>query len=155
MEDSPAFVCQKQERVFVQLYGADLPPGVRQYGDDYGLSGAIKLTDWLGGEFHDVSSLPGFSFASGERISVVKKGRQISLLHDGWIPSGQRIALGIPLHPDQMVREDWVALPGIGEVLADRIENDRQENGDFGSLEGLRRVKGIGKKSIEKLRPFF
>jgi len=46
-------------------------------------------------------------------------------------------------------------LPGIGETLARRLELDRQENGEFGSLEGLLRVKGVGLKSIERWRIFF
>jgi competence protein ComEA len=54
-----------------------------------------------------------------------------------------------------MTRDDWVALPGIGDVLADRIEIDRQINGDYGSVDALIRVKGIGKKRLEKWVDFF
>jgi competence protein ComEA len=43
-----------------------------------------------------------------------------------------------------MSRSDWVALPGIGKKLAENIHIDRQKNGDFGSLDALKRVKGVG-----------
>jgi competence protein ComEA len=59
------------------------------------------------------------------------------------------------LHPDRMSFDDWQFLPGIGEALARRMELNRQENGDFVSLEGLLRVKGVGIKSIERWRIFF
>ena len=155
MEDSPALMYQKQKHIFIELSGADLIPENRQLSDGLHVFDAIKLTNPPRGDFYIAPDMPRISVVTGEKISVVKKQRQINLLHDGWIPSGQRIALGIPLHPDQMDRDDWMALPGIGEVLADRIEIDRQKNGEFGSLSALRRVKGIGKKTIENLNSFF
>jgi competence protein ComEA len=51
--------------------------------------------------------------------------------------------------------DDWQALSGVGPRLAERIEVDRQQNGDFGSLDGLKRVRGIGPRSIEGWRNFF
>jgi competence protein ComEA len=71
------------------------------------------------------------------------------------MPAGQRLALGVPLHPDRMGLGDWEVLPGIGPALARRIELDRQENGEFGSLERLERVRGIGPKRIQAWSEFF
>lgn len=51
-------------------------------------------------------------------------------------------------------RLDWTQLPGIGETLADRIVADRETHGPFDSIDELRRVKGIGPKTIEALRPW-
>ena len=44
-------------------------------------------------------------------------------------------------------------LSGIGPALAERIVADRDSSGPFGSLEGLRRVKGIGPALSAKLAP--
>ena len=63
--------------------------------------------------------------------------------------------LGIPLDPDQMDADDWRCLPGIGPALALRILADRQENGEFGSLEAVRRVPGISGKKLHMLRKYF
>ncbi|MBY0232761.1 MAG: helix-hairpin-helix domain-containing protein [Gemmataceae bacterium] len=46
-------------------------------------------------------------------------------------------------------KEDLMRLPGIGPVLAARIMEARP----FASVDGLRKVKGIGAKTMEKLRP--
>lgn len=44
-------------------------------------------------------------------------------------------------------------LPGIGPVLAQAVLDDRATRGRFRSVEDLKRVKGIGAKRLERLRP--
>lgn len=48
---------------------------------------------------------------------------------------------------------EWVQLEGIGEKLAQAIVDDREANGPFRSIADLDRVKGIGPKTLERLRP--
>ena len=48
--------------------------------------------------------------------------------------------------------KEWVQLPGIGEVYAQRILEYRSTYGDFTRLEDLMEVKGIGQKRWETLR---
>lgn len=43
-------------------------------------------------------------------------------------------------------------LPGIGQVMAERIVAYRAEKGKFKSTDDLLKVKGVGKKSLEKIR---
>ena len=49
---------------------------------------------------------------------------------------------------------EWAQLDGIGEKLARRIVDDRAQRGPFKSIEDVARVRGLGMKLIEKLRPF-
>jgi len=44
-------------------------------------------------------------------------------------------------------------LPGIGPKMAQRIMDERSKR-PFASVEELRRVSGIGAKTLEKLRPY-
>lgn len=71
------------------------------------------------------------------------------------VPAGARLALGIRLHPDLMGSTDWEVLPGIGPVRGAAIVEDRQKNGEFGCIDQVQRVKGIGKKRLETMKPFF
>ncbi len=92
---------------------------------------------------------------SGESLDVHMKDIEIIEFFRNWMPASQRIVLGIPLHPANMKGDDWLVLSGIGEKLAERIEVDRQKNGEFGSLEDLQRVSGIGVKRINAWKDLF
>jgi competence protein ComEA len=47
-----------------------------------------------------------------------------------------------------------VQLPGIGPKTADLIIKFRKENGNFESINDLTKVKGIGDKTMIKLKPY-
>jgi len=46
------------------------------------------------------------------------------------------------------------SLPGVGPTLAERIVLDRAQRGWFASVDDLGRVRGIGPKTLERLRPW-
>jgi len=51
----------------------------------------------------------------------------------------------------------WEALtliPGIGEYTAKKIVTYRLKNGRFRQVEDLLKIKGIGRKTIERLKPY-
>lgn len=49
---------------------------------------------------------------------------------------------------------EWVQLPGIGNSLAHRIVADRKINGPFASIDDLCRVPGIGRITLDRIRPW-
>ncbi len=49
---------------------------------------------------------------------------------------------------------EWGQIEGIGDGLARRIVADREQNGPFRSVDDLTRVRGIGPKTLEHLRPW-
>jgi competence ComEA-like helix-hairpin-helix protein len=65
---------------------------------------------------------------------------------------------GRPLGPDERIdiehasATELVRLPGIGPALANRIVADRQSHGAFGTIAGLRRVRGVGPSLVDRLR---
>lgn len=53
---------------------------------------------------------------------------------------------------NQATERDLEGLPGIGPVLAQRIVQFRQSQGGFTRVEQLRKVKGIGNKTYDRIR---
>ncbi|MBI2893506.1 MAG: helix-hairpin-helix domain-containing protein [Deltaproteobacteria bacterium] len=71
----------------------------------------------------------------------------------GRMAAAARLTLGLRLDLDREDARGIAALPAIGPRLAERIVADRRAHGPFGGLEGLLRVRGVGPRTIEKLRP--
>lgn len=69
---------------------------------------------------------------------------------------GEEKTIQMPARLDvNTAREDeLMLLPGVGPVLAAEIVRYRDEHGPYRSLEELTNVRGIGSKTIERLRPY-
>lgn len=155
------FACDKGEPVlfyepsgvWVQLgQGFEEAGIVRQINDDCSLNYVINLTEY------DVAAdvnLEDAPVESGQRIDLIVQGTEIQSISFSWMSASQRVALGIPLHPDRMTLKDWEFLPGVGAKMAVRIEENRQYNGDFGSFSTLRRIKGVGARKMAAWKEFF
>ena len=50
--------------------------------------------------------------------------------------------------------EELQTLPNIGESTAQRIVDYRTQHGNFANIDALQNVRGIGAKTLEKLKPF-
>ena len=59
-----------------------------------------------------------------------------------------------PVNINTASKKELDALPGIGETLAQRIIDYRSANGLFSTVDDLTKVKGIGAKTLEKLKPY-
>lgn len=155
-EGLPTFLSPASKQpVFVELAGEVANPGVYQFNDDVTPVDVIKLTgiDFVSEDQKELAwDLP---LVSGNMLYFNGSCQDCTAINLKWMPASHRLAMGIPLHPDRMSLEDWVVLPGIGEVLAERIELDRHKNGDYGHVGALQRVHGIGAKRVNSWSVFF
>jgi competence protein ComEA len=58
------------------------------------------------------------------------------------------------MDPNHAGAAELTRLPGIGPALAGRIVAERDRHGPFASPEALLRVRGIGPKTLAKIRGF-
>jgi len=52
------------------------------------------------------------------------------------------------------LKEELISIPGIGEVMAERIVSYRNQNGPFSNIEDLKKVKGIKDKKLESIKNY-
>ena len=141
---------------YVLLLGPGFPrPGVHQFSDAQSPRSVIEMTNLaLAPELRDDPCLEQ-PLATGSGLDIHKKDNIIQDIIVFWMPAAQRLALAVPLQVDRMTRADWESLPGVGPVLARRIDLDRQKNGEFGCLKAVRRVPGVGKQRIAAWKALF
>jgi len=139
----------------VRLKGHVSIPGVYVFPDNADLATVMKMTaPLLAGKVRDKELLEA-RLRNGDIIEGVAKDQEHVEIIITKMKAKERMVLGIPLHPDQMELADWESLPGIGPGLARNIMDDRQKYGDFGSIESLQRVSGIGEKKLREIRMYF
>jgi len=64
----------------------------------------------------------------------------------------ENVNLSRPVNINTASSEDLESISGIGEVIARRIIDYRNQFGSFENLEDLKKVKGIGGKKIEAIK---
>ena len=76
------------------------------------------------------------------------------LAHDPPVSPGVAPAGIAPVELNEATVEQLDGLPGIGPALAERIVTYRDEHGPFEQVDDLAKVKGIGVRTLERLRPY-
>ena len=87
-------------------------------------------------------------------IFLLLTGAYLTLLGQSNLPPAQAPPPLMQLDINQAELQDWMLMPGIGRVTAQKIIADREANGPFTGLDNLQRVPGIGPKTIEQLSPY-
>jgi DNA uptake protein ComE-like DNA-binding protein len=82
-----------------------------------------------------------------------KKGAKI-LSDSASHPRDLGVSPGGPVDIDRAQEWEILSLPKVGPTLAHRILADRDSLGPFGSLDELRRVKGVGDAVVEAITPY-
>jgi competence protein ComEA len=151
-EPAPAFLSGTEPgTTLVELGQGFCPQGIHQFIDGYPGYAVNNLTTCLASDQRLLQGLESTPLQNGEKLEIIEKAPHRPYLQRSWMTAAGRQVLGIDLQPDQMIYEDWLDIPGIGPVMAKRIELDRQKYGEFGSLDNLRRVPGIGDQRIKHI----
>ena len=66
-------------------------------------------------------------------------------------PAGAPVSGDGKININLATQSELTDLPGIGSVLASRIVDYRRQHGDYGRIEDIRNVSGIGEKRYEAI----
>jgi competence ComEA-like helix-hairpin-helix protein len=92
--------------------------------------------------------------ATGESASGYHIESQEGRLPGGKSGLGPKAPPGGVVDPNLASKADLETLPGIGPVTAQRIIDYRRAHGPYKKIGDLRNVSGIGRKKLEKLKPY-
>ncbi len=86
-------------------------------------------------------------------LSLPQKGNRFCHHRIRMMRGSTRLGLGLPLQVNRDTARDLAAIPGLSLHLAKRIILYRKQHGPFQTLHDLVKVKGIGHKTMEKIKP--
>lgn len=138
--------------VIVHVAGMVRRPGVYELAEGDRVIEAIELA----GGAKRGAALEALNLAAvltdGQQILVPKRGAAPA---PGSGPVSSAGGAGDPglVNVNTAGPAELETLPGIGEVLAQRIIDHREANGPFASVDDLLGVSGIGEVTLEELRP--
>lgn len=90
----------------------------------------------------------------GRKVILKDRGGACSIAGLERLPAGMRLMIGSGIDVNRDDANALGLLPGIGEVKAERIIEERETNGPFKNIEDMTRVHGIGAATAERLGPW-
>ncbi len=157
MSESPA--PQKQKNIIAHICGGVKSPGV------YTLPENSRVKDFIyaaGGTSKD-GIVDAINLArivgDGEKIVIPQAGKTGSGNENGSTALEPVMQNSPEEHKGKInintaTLADLDSIPGIGPVIAQRIIDHRNGNGNFKSVEDIKNVKGIGEKTFEKIKDY-
>jgi competence protein ComEA len=104
-----------------------------------------------------VERLRSLLYVEGASPPILARGQAPDLPQQALPPvprwGGKKEAPATRIDVNRADAAELQRLPGIGKILSQRIIAARQE-APFRSAEDLRRVRGIGAKTVDKIRPY-
>lgn len=127
------------DELVVEVRGSVPKPGFHAVAHPVTVAGALQVAG--------VDSEDSRPVLPGTRIDW--DGRTATLR-----PMEDTLVVGLPLDLNAATASALEALPGVGPSKAAAILEERNLGGRFQSVEDLERVRGIGPKTVDELRPF-
>jgi len=156
-ENKEEITIETENKIYVHVVGEVKNPGVYEMslGDS-----VFHAIDKAGGaiEYADLTSINlAEKLKDGEKIIVYNKEMLNSNVDvsEKAISENQKMyfkSQSSLININTASREELETLPGIGEVLAQRIIDYRRTNGYFKSIEEIKEVSGIGEKKFEAIK---
>jgi competence protein ComEA len=154
VDSIPSETLQKTDskKVTVYIQGEIKNPGV------YSLNSGSILNDLVkaAGGFTD-NAAPDYKLNLAKKLKdedyIFVEGKSVNLPNGGnseAIPTNKKESKKVNINT--ATAEELDSLPGIGPTTAQKIIDYREKNGQYTSIEDLKKIGGIGDKTLDKFR---
>lgn len=137
-------------QVYVDVGGAVNQPGLIVLQEGARVNDAVREA----GGFAEGADTSGINLAAlltdGEKLYVPTEGEAAPVSSSAGVQGGGAASNGL-VNINTASADELDELPGVGPSTAQAIIDDREQNGEFTSVEDIMRVSGIGEKKFEKL----
>ncbi|MEN3186984.1 MAG: ComEA family DNA-binding protein [Atribacterota bacterium] len=151
-------ISSKENVLVVQVDGAVKQPGIYRVKEGTRI---FEILEKAGGTTED-AFLNDVNLAQpvydGQRVFIPSRGKgdntssSFSTNLTQFLPQPDASLETKRINVNTASKEELIALPGIGEALAQRIIEYRQTHGPFHRPEDLLEIKGIGPKKLDRIR---
>ena len=139
------FTLQERRVVFFLIGTLTLGYGIRLYNQSHFYDEFNPVSDEEKTSFMNAAEIAYAS--SNKSTEVTSKIAEDVAVEKNYKPKTENINI------NTAKKQELIKLPKIGPVTAKRIIKFRDDFGPFNTFDGLLKVKGIGPKTLEKLKP--
>lgn len=148
-EEEPA-----DKTITVHVVGAVADPGVYTLPEGARANDAVASAGGLAEDADAASCNLARTVSDGEQIVIARVGEQPTAQSAASTSSSASTASSGLVNINTATATELETLSGIGPSTAQKIIDDRTQNGPFTSKEDLKRVSGIGDKKYASLEPY-
>lgn len=135
-----------QSKIWIHIAGQVPFPGLYAVTPNQRVKDVLPLAGGL---------LPDANLDKVNLVQRIKDGQKITIPKSPTAKTKtQTPSLSGPVSLNTATATQLTGIPGIGPATAKRILDYRAKNGPFTSIESLTNIKGIGPKSLQKIKPF-
>ena len=143
-ESSNITTKNEKNKIKVYVTGAVNTPGVVELEEDSRIEDAIELAGGITSEAILDNVNLAYVLQDGQKLNIPKSydAEEYLTIENG---------IGV-INTDNI--DELMKLPGVGESLAQKIIDYKNQNGKFKNIEDLKNVSGIGDKKFESLKEY-
>jgi len=142
---------EKAQPIAIEIMGEVAKPGIYCFEHEVNVSEVIERAGGLKDNLILSQECFSIELSNGAKITI--GGKSSPFVIETMDPE-KRLLYFIPINVNTAGLDELVVVPHIGEKTASAIMNYRRENGNFSSLNELKKVSGIGQYNFKKMKDY-